>query len=376
MPAKYWSTFVSPHSPLLRLARLGDDSSPPAVPPLSNFSCPVSKPVFLVSSDHPAEVYPFTLHAQHRRFGDPRDLELYLSFREPQRVRYTTTDGILHDEYIEVNYEFTTVDCSAQFQGDIRCQELVDWFDVDVVWSDSHRRTDSYGNVRGLGTIQRLKLWRDRNSATHFLTFFANHRRRWKDFVVGDFEREFRQRDDRHRRLQLDTRGTRRGSASESVHSQGRRFSASSIFRRSSTSGSYAPASSSASQSATNIRYLGIQFTRNDQMQPGTDGMLEGPPTAGCKKALTTKDYHRFIDAWGLAQDADDQYGARLPSHAVELESPHINGLVEAPYMNGVVAELPSPELNELPTVAESSGSAYTYSTYPDGGAYWSSQAS
>lgn len=240
-----------------------------------------------MSSDHPAEVYPFTLHAQHRRFGDPRDLELYLSFREPQRVRYTTTDGILHDEFIEVNYEFTTVDCSAQFQGDIRCQELVDWFDVDVVWSDSHRRTDSYGNVRGLGTIQRLKLWRDRNSATHFLTFFANHRRRWKDFVVGDFEREFRQRDDRHRRLQLDTRGTRRGSASESVHSQGRRFSASSIFRRSSTSGSYAPASSSASQSATNLRYLGIQFTRNDQMQPGTDGMLEDLPRRADEKTLT-----------------------------------------------------------------------------------------
>jgi hypothetical protein len=322
-----------------------------------------------VSSDHPAEVFPFTLHAQHRRFGDPRDLELYLSFREPQRVRYTTVDGTLHDEYIEVNYEFTTVDCSAQFQGDIRCQELVDWFDVDVVWSDSHRRTDSYGNVRGLGTIQRMKLWRDRNSATHFLTFFANHRRRWKDFVVGDFEREFRQREDRHRRVQLDTRGTRRGSASESVHSQGRRFSASSIFRRSSTSGSHAPASS-ASQSSTNLRYLGIQFTRNDQMQPGTDGMLGDLPRRADDKALTTNiDYRRFIDAWGLAHDADDQFGVRLPGHAVELESPHINGLVEAPYMNGVMAELPSPELHELPSVAESSGSAYSaYSAYPNGG--------
>ena len=76
-------------------------------------------------------------------------------------------------------------------------------------------------------------------------------------------------------------------------------------------------------------------------------------------------DYRRFIDAWGLAHDADDQFETRMPSHAVELESPHINDLVEAPYMNGVVAELPSPELNELPTVAESSGSAYT--TYANG---------
>lgn len=110
-------------------------------------------------------------------------------------------------------------------------------------------------------------------------------------------------------------------------------------------------------------------------MQPGTDGMLEDLPRRADEKTLTGQDYHRFIDAWGLAQDADDQFGARLPSHAVELESPRINGLVEAPYMNGVVAELPSPEINELPTVAESSGSAYTYSTYPDG-AYWSPQAS
>lgn len=232
-------------------------------------------------SDYPADVFPYTLHAQHRRFGDPREMELYLTFREPHRVRYTTVDGVLHDEYIEVKYEFTTIECSMQFQGDIRSKDLIDWYDVDVVWSDSHRRTDSYGNVRGLGTIQRMKLWRDRYSTFHYLTFFANHRRRWKEYLLHDFEREFRSRDDRHRRVQINAKGARRGSASESSshgHGRERRFSASSIFRpRSNGSTSYTSSSTSARQSAVDIRYLGIQFTRNDRMQPGTDGK----PTCG-----------------------------------------------------------------------------------------------
>ena len=229
----------------------------------------------LVPSEYAADVFPFTLHAQHRRFGDPREMELYLNFREPHRIRYTTADGLIHDDYIDVNYEFTTIEGSMQFQGDLRGKDLVDWYDVDVAWSDSHRRTDSYGNVRGLGTIQRMKLWRDRYSTLHYLTFYANHRRRWKEYPIHDFEAEFRQRDDRHRRLQLNARGARRVSTSESSHNQARerRFSTSSIFRpRNSGSSSHASSSSTTSHGAVDVRYLGIQFTRNDRMQPGTDG--------------------------------------------------------------------------------------------------------
>ncbi len=204
-------------------------------------------------------------------------MELYLTFREPHRLRYSTVEGVLHDDYVEVQYEFTTVETSMQFQGDIRGRDLVDWYDIDVIWSDSHRRTDSYGNVRGLGTIQRMKLWRDRYSSFHYLTFFANHRRRWKEYLLFDLERDFRQRDDRHRRIQLNARGARRGSGSESTHSHNRdrRFSASSIFRsrQNGASGSSSSvAASSSPQSNLEIRYLGIQFTRNDRAQPGTDG--------------------------------------------------------------------------------------------------------
>jgi hypothetical protein len=204
-------------------------------------------------------------------------MELYLSFQEPHRIRYATTDGIVHDEYIEVKYEFTTIEGSIQLQSDIRRRDLIDWFDVDVVWSDTHRRTDSYGNVRGLGTIQRIKLWRDRYSTFHYLTFYANHRRRWKEYLLDDFDRDLRQRDDRHKRVQLGARGARRGSASESSqgHSRERRFSTS-IFSRSSRHNN-APATngntaSSSAQSALDIRYLGIQFSRNPNIQAGSDG--------------------------------------------------------------------------------------------------------
>ena len=231
-----------------------------------------------VPSDNANELFPYTLHAQHRQFGDPREMELYLTFLEPQRIRYMTADGLVHDEYIEVKYDFTTIDGSIQLQGDIRRRDLIDWFDVDVVWSDTHRRTDSYGNVRGLAAIQRIKLWRDRYSTLHYLTFYANHRRRWKEYVLDDFDSQLRQRDDRHRRIQLGARGARRGSASESssTHGQGRgerRFSATSIFRsRQNTSLVNGNASSSSSQSATDVRYLGIQFSRNPNLQGGGDG--------------------------------------------------------------------------------------------------------
>jgi hypothetical protein len=226
-----------------------------------------------VPSDNPNELFPHTLHAQHRRFGDPREMELYLTFLEPHRVRYMTTDGVVHDEYVEVKYEFTTIEGSIQLQSDIRTRDLVDWFDVDVVWSDTQRRTDSYGNIRGLGTIQRIKLWRDRYSTFHYLTFHANQQRRWKEYLLDDFDLELRQREDRHRRVQLGVRGARRGSASESTQShRERRFSATSIFRRSNNTPTNGNSSSSSAQNALGIRYLGIQFSRNPNIQTGSDG--------------------------------------------------------------------------------------------------------
>lgn len=81
-----------------------------------------------------SQVQPVTLHGQHRPYSDPGELELFVSFREPHRVRYTSADGtVVHDEVIYVQYEFTSIDGSMSFQGDLRRQDLVDYFDVDVV---------------------------------------------------------------------------------------------------------------------------------------------------------------------------------------------------------------------------------------------------
>jgi hypothetical protein len=196
--------------------------------------------------------------------------------------------------------EFTTLDSAITFQGDLRKKDLMDCFDVDVVWTDSQGRTDTFGNVRGIGTVQRLKLWKDQYTLSHSLTVFANHasggggggghsssrRHRgsggsggrdggvYREFQVDQFEGEVRNRDERHRTLRLEVRGgggnSRRGSGDSGVAGVGRRISLTSAFRssrRGSTASSSSSTSSSAQQQAGSgdgLRYLGIQFSRSE----------------------------------------------------------------------------------------------------------------
>ncbi|EFX03853.1 acetate kinase [Grosmannia clavigera kw1407] len=229
-------------------------------------------------------------------------MELFLAFLEPHRLRYVTSDNsLVHDDYVEVRYEFTTTEGSHRFQGDLRAQDLVDHFDIDVIWSDRDNRTDSFGSVRGIGAIQRMKLWRDRYSACHNFTMYANRTdRRYHDYFVSAFDSEIKIRDDSHRRLRLNVRG-RRGSARDSGSSNNkgdghssRRFSMSSLRHRprASTSGRHHSLHASSSRSSRSsqshseqtsavspsssasffspgdtlaIRYLGIQFSRNEE---------------------------------------------------------------------------------------------------------------
>lgn len=200
----------------------------------------------------PADAIPHTLHARHRQFSDPFQLERYVHFPGTQRVRYVDQDGvIIFDQFIEIKYEFTTIEASLQFQGDLRQKDLVDCFDVDVGWTDSHGRTDSFGNIKGMGTIQRLKLWSDRQTSRHSLTFFANRiDRHYREYPVDQFEAEPRSRDDRRRTLRLMV-ANRRGSGSSS-----RRLTLAPFRRNRSLSSSTAP--------GLDIQYLGLQFSRND----------------------------------------------------------------------------------------------------------------
>lgn len=239
-------------------------------------------------------------------------MELYLSFLEPHRIRYVTNDNtIAHDDHVEARYEFTTIEGSHRFQGDLRGQDLVDHFDFDVIWSDKDSRTDSFGSVRGIGAIQRMKMWRDRYTTYHYLTFYANRTdRRYREYLVYSFEAEIKNRDDSHRRLRITVRG-RRGSAPDSSSNppsssgggghSGRRFSMTSLRQRPRTSSHHhsghhgghgsshasshasssrsshihsdqasaiSPPSSTSSYSTAgsglDIRYLGIQFSRSD----------------------------------------------------------------------------------------------------------------
>ncbi|CCF35401.1 hypothetical protein CH063_07199 [Colletotrichum higginsianum] len=214
---------------------------------------------------------------------------------------------------MEVKYEFTTVESSIRFQGDVRRKDLVDYYDVDVVWSDVHGRTDGFGNIRGMGLVQRLKFWRDRYSTYHSLTVFANRAsgRHYREYEIHNFDGELRNRDDRHRQVRLTVRGSRRGSAPDSSGSSRSRFTFSHRMRprvRSGSQGGQSSAEAGLSSGALDFRYLGIQFN-----------------------------YRRFLDSWVVAHSSDSEFnGIPFPQHHVELPSPQI--------LPGETSELPSPE--------------------------------
>ncbi|XWW93172.1 hypothetical protein V2A60_001101 [Cordyceps javanica] len=242
-------------------------------------------------SDVPAEVFPHTLHSRHRQYHDPSNMERYVTFTEPHRIRYISDEGVcVHDQYISVRYEFTSVDGSFLFQGDVRRKDLIDFYDVDVVWTNVHGRTDSYGKVKGIGAIQRLKLWRDRYTTCHSLSVLANKTGgSYREYDVHTFEGELRGREDRTKQVRLVVHG-RRGSAPES--------SRRSLAQR------MRPRVRSAGQSADagdhDIRYLSIQFTHG-----------EG--------------YRRFLETWLYAHSSDREFnGVPFPQHHFELPSPQI----------------------------------------------------
>ncbi|KAL2207359.1 hypothetical protein CC79DRAFT_1368232 [Sarocladium strictum] len=269
-------------------------------------------------SDIPSEIHPHTLHSRHRQYYDPSDMERYLTFTEPHRIRYTTDEGVcIHDQYIQVRYEFTTVEGSSQFQGDIRRRDLIGFFDVDVVWTNVHGRTDSYGKVKGIGAIQRLKMWRDRYTTFHSLSIWANKTDgQYKEYDVHLFEGEVRSRDDREKQIKLSVLGRRRSSNSEESSHRRRSF-ASRMRPRTSRQGSQSSQASqesipAPSQAAIDIRHLSIQFT-------------------------SRRDYRRFFEQWAHAYNADrDFQGVPFPPHHFELPSPQM--------LPGQVSELSSPE--------------------------------
>lgn len=254
----------------------------------------------------PTQAQPVTLHAQHRPYSDPAEMELFVTFREPYRIRYTTADGaVVHDEVVEVKYEFTSVEGSMRFQGDLRRQDFVDYFDVDVVFSDTHGRTDTLtGAVRGLATIQRIKLWRDRLSLHHCLTFYSNkpsnrRERRYREYQVTDFHEELRNRDDKHRECRLGAMG-RRGSAPNAVRARSFSLSSPSSWRskqRSAERGSDA-GQISATTVPLDIRWLGVRFSRES-------------------------DYRRFVDQWTFCHVADAALrGMPFAPNRIELPMP------------------------------------------------------
>lgn len=281
-------------------------------------------------SDIPSDIHPHTLHSRHRPYYDPADMERYLTFQEPHRIRYTTDEGVcIHDQYIKVRYEFTTVEGSIQFQGDVRRKDLVDFYDVDVIWTNVHSRTDSFGKVKGIGAIQRLKLWRDRYTTFHSLSVWANKTDgQYREYEIHNFDGEVRGRDDRAKQLKLMAHGRRRSSTDDHQH---RRFNLAHRIRpRVRTGSSSEP---SPSQQSLDIRYLAIQFTERQA-------------------------YQRFLETWLYCHSTDREFnGIPFPPNHFELPSPQI--------MPGHSPDLPVSEWQNrtLDSIAEPSGSGDAVAT-------------
>lgn len=249
---------------------------------------------FLPSGD----VHPHTLHRNHRQFSVPNELELFVNFREPHRLIYRDPSGtVVHDARIDVKYEFSAYETSYQFQGDIRGKDLIDYFDVDVVYSDHHPRQNNYGAVSGLGTIQRLKLWKDRYGSYYTVSVYANRLdpRRYREYQAHLFEPEIRNADDSHRRLRLYVRG-RRGSAPDGGGRDRSRFGLSFRQRQRSVGSS---SHSSHESNSLRFRYLGIQFTDDE-------------------------DYTRFFERWQEVHTEGVSFnGVPFPNDAYEMEGDH-----------------------------------------------------
>lgn len=199
-------------------------------------------------------------------------MELTVIFREPQRIRYTSADGtVVHDEMIEVKYEFTSIESSARFQSDLRQQDLVDFFDVNVIFSDTHGRTDALtGAVRGLATIQRIKVWKDRSSLYHCITFYSNRpssrrERKYREYLITDFQEELKTQDSKHNECRLAAIG-RRGSAPNAVRAKSFSIASPSSWGRSKQKSVDRHAEvpqASMGIMPLDIRWLGIRFTNN-----------------------------------------------------------------------------------------------------------------
>ncbi|RSL49406.1 hypothetical protein CEP54_012451 [Fusarium duplospermum] len=94
-------------------------------------------------SNEPSDLHPHTLQTRERSYVER---ERYITFLEPHRIRYINDEGVcIHDESISVKYEFTSVESSIQFQGDLRRKDLIDVYDTNLVWTNIDVPTNGSG---------------------------------------------------------------------------------------------------------------------------------------------------------------------------------------------------------------------------------------
>lgn len=65
---------------------------------------------------------------------------------------------------------------AIRFESALRRRVLVGVYDIDIIWSNLHKRTTGHGQLRGLAMIQKMKPWRGQYWPKHYsLSFCANN---------------------------------------------------------------------------------------------------------------------------------------------------------------------------------------------------------
>lgn len=188
--------------------------------------------------------------------------------------------------------------------------------------------------MRGLATIQRIKLWKDRYSSYHCITFYSdkpsNRRdRRYREYYVTDFQEDLRGRDDKHKECRLGAIG-RRGSAPNAVRAKSFHISSPSSWGRHRLR-SVGSTSNIPQVVPLDIRWLGIRFSREAGKDVKRSCTCSGyllPFSVRCQSnpANRNADYRRFMARWAGCHCADREFRGviPLPSNHVDLPSPAI----------------------------------------------------
>ena len=123
----------------------------------------------------PDGVFPDTLHSQ---LGKP----LHVTFpgSTPHELIFIGEDRRPHHRIFIPEYMFMHPETRVKFQSDVRNKDLHCTFDTDIISTDLHPRDHG-----GLAVMQDLKIWQDRRTSLHSISFCTRDNEHFQFSILG-----------------------------------------------------------------------------------------------------------------------------------------------------------------------------------------------